>query len=133
MKMNVIEKGERLEVNLLFSDGRAIDLEISLHLACRERGWQLTKVESTFQHDVYHVEANESYLTTLHFTSGWEPPTRAMFENKPNGADEYWESAKGTTLEVAREFLKESAHRFLLTSRALDKALMELRPKSIAS
>jgi hypothetical protein len=55
-----------------------------------------------------------------------------MFENKPHGTEEYLETAKETTLEVAREFLKECAHRFLLSSRSLDKALGELRPKSIA-
>jgi hypothetical protein len=132
MKMSLLEKDKRLEINLLFTDGRAVDLEISLHFAAREHEWRIEKVESTFEHDVYHIEENERYLTTLHFTRGWEPPTRAMFENKPHGTEEYLETAKETTLEVAREFLKECAHRFLLSSRSLDKALGELRPKSIA-
>ncbi|MFQ5873844.1 MAG: hypothetical protein ACE5JL_08585 [Dehalococcoidia bacterium] len=124
-RMRIVDRRDRLEVNFKFPDCRLVDLEITLHHVARENRWSLSR-DGGIGEAIYRVSLTETFMATARFTHGLEPPTWAIFENKPPDQQNYWRAAKRSTLQVAKAFLKECADRGLITDRARDEALKEL-------
>jgi hypothetical protein len=130
MKLKIAEKAEKVEINLTFPDRGLVDLEVALYLACRPHGWRVKRSDEASDHAVFLVQDEERFLGALHASYDWEPPTKAWFENRPSSQADYVAAAKESTRVVAREFLKECAHRGLVDDKTADKALKQIRHDS---
>jgi hypothetical protein len=127
MKMTIRERAERFEVSFYFPDSRLVDLEFALRLAGRPNGWLFVETEKRLNHIEYKVtDSNSSFLATVQFTHGFEPPTRAVFENRPPETRRYGPAYKRSVIWVVKEFLEECAGRALLSDAQKDKAVVEL-------
>ncbi len=115
MKVNINDQKERLEVILSFPDSRLIDLEMALYLAANPRGWKLERTDENIEHTFYRITSDHTFLATLHITHGLEPPTKAIFENKPPGESSYWPASRQSLLTVVEVFLEECAARGLVS------------------
>jgi hypothetical protein len=124
--MKINDKGERFEVILTFPDVRAIDLEVALHLASKEKQWEVLGNGRSYDESIYRIEAQGTFQATVRFTHGLEPPTWAYVENKPPGDETYRAAARRSTGAVAEALLKECADRGLISDGARDRALAKL-------
>src|SRR5438552_3358154 len=115
MRRKFYDKGELLEIIFAFPDVRVIDLEIPLHLIAKQNRWEPREEVRSIDERVYRISDRGSFLTTVRFTHGLEPPTWAYFENKQPGQDTFVKSARASTIWVAKEFLEECAHRGLIS------------------
>jgi hypothetical protein len=126
MKMTVHEKDERLEVSLHFPDSRFVDLELALHIIAKENRWNLQRLDLSLDHVQYRVDASGTFIATIHFTHGLEPPTKAIIENKSPDEVNYRAAAKSSVIWVAKALLEECAARGLVSQSQKGKAIAEL-------
>jgi len=104
----------------------AVDLELALHLVAKENKWSLARSDLSLDHVRYRVDSRGAFLATIHFTHGLEPPTRAIIENKPSDAEEYWPVARRSAISVTKALLEECADRGLVSDAANARAINEL-------
>ena len=126
MKVRINEREDKLEVALVFSDSRLVDLEFALLTVAQERRWELKRTDISRDHVHYQVSDGGTFLASIHFTHGLEPPTRVLIENRPTEADAYGPAHKKSTAAFAEAFLQECAARVLASDKAVAAAIQEL-------
>ena len=125
MKMTITDREDRLDVSFVFPDSRVVDLDTALRQASNKR-WTFTPVSKGIDHLEYVVRDRGSFLTSVRFTHGLEPPTRVLFENKLPETGQYGRAHKRTVLGVVKDFLEECGNRGLVSRPQLDKAIAEI-------
>ena len=127
MRMTVSDRDDRLDVSFVFPDSRVFDLDSALRQAGDKR-WTFTPGSKGIDHLEFLLRdgQNRTFLASVRFTHGLEPPTRVLFDNKLPETGQYVRTHKLTVLGVVRDFLEECANRGLVSRPQRDKAIAEL-------
>jgi len=126
LRITVTDKGDRLEVALLFPDSRLTDLDSALRLASARR-WTFHSISKGIDHLEYKLADRDDFLAEVRFTHGLEPPTRVLFENRQPETGQYLPANKRIVLAMVADCLEECANRGLVSQAKKDVSVRQLR------